>query len=222
MLVEDEEQLSTVLTIGLRQEGYVVVAVNNGPDGLEEGTHDAFDVIVLDIMLPGLSGYEVLRQLRARNVRTPVLMLTAKDGDNEQADALDLGADDYLIKPFSFRVLVARLRVLVRHAGPERKVALRAGRLTLDPTRHAVSHDGVPIELTPREFGLLEYLMRNKDTAVTKAEILANVWDAHHRGPDNVVEVYIGYLRRKIDAPFGVRSIETVRHSGYRLTSQPG
>lgn len=148
-----------------------------------------------------------------------MLMLTAKDGDHEQADAFDMGADDYLTKPFSFIVLTARLRALLRRGAPQRPVVLAVGELSLDPARRVVQRGDTPISLTPREFGLLEYLMRNPDIAVTKAQILQHVWDSHHRGPDNVVEVYMGYLRRKIDAPFGTRTIETVRGVGYRLDS---
>jgi two-component system OmpR family response regulator len=173
--------------------------------------------VILDIMLPGHSGYEVLRRMRAQDVWTPVLMLTAKDGEYDETDAFDLGADDYLTKPFSFRVLVARLRALERRGAPERPVVLTAGSLSLDPARHIVQRDSTPITLTPREYGLLEFLMRNKDTVVIKAEILSNVWDAHYQGPDNVVEVYVGYLRRKIDVPFGTNTIETIRGAGYRL-----
>lgn len=217
LLVEDEERLSATLSRGLKAEGFVVVAIGNGVDGLHEATENDFDVVVLDIMLPGLSGYEVLRRMRAHDVWTPVLMLTAKDGEYDQTDAFDLGADDYLTKPFSFRVLVARLRALVRRGAPERPVVLTAGSLSLDPARHTVQRDTTPIALTPREYGLLEFLMRNKDVVVTKAEILANVWDAHYQGPDNVVEVYVGYLRRKIDVPFDTNTIETVRGVGYRL-----
>jgi DNA-binding response OmpR family regulator len=157
--------------------------------------------------------------MRAREIWTPVLMLTAKDGDYDQADAFDLGADDYLTKPFSFIVLVARLRALLRRGAPQRPAVLTAGSLSLDPARRVVERDSTPIALTPREYGLLEYLMRNKDTVVTKAEILENVWDAHYNGPDNVVEVYVGYVRRKIDVPFGTYTIETVRGVGYRLDS---
>jgi two-component system OmpR family response regulator len=217
LLVEDEQGLSATLTRGLKAEGFVVVAVATGTDGLLEATQNQFDVVVLDIMLPGYSGYEVLRRMREQQVWTPVLMLTAKDGEYDQTDAFDLGADDYLTKPFSFRVLVARLRALVRRGAPERPVVLTAGSLSLDPTRHLVQRDSTPITLTPREYGLLEFLMRNKDAVVTKAEILRNVWDAHYDGPDNVVEVYVGYLRRKIDNPFGTTTIETVRGVGYRL-----
>lgn len=204
--------------MGLKAEGFVVVAVGNGVEGLQEAVDNSFDVVVLDIMLPGYSGYEVLRRMRAQDVWTPVLMLTAKDGEYDETDALDLGADDYLTKPFSFRVLVARLRALVRRGAPERPAVLTAGSLSLDPARHTVLRGSTPITLTPREYGVLEFLMRNKDTVVTKAEILRNVWDAHYQGPDNVVEVYVGYVRRKIDAPFGTNTIETVRGVGYRLS----
>ena len=217
LLVEDETRLSATLSRGLKAEGFVVVAVGTGIEGLQEAIENSYDVAILDIMLPGRSGYEVLRQMRAQNVWTPVLMLTAKDGEYDETDAFDLGADDYLTKPFSFRVLVARLRALVRRGAPERPVVLTAGSLSLDPARHTVERDSTPITLTPREYGVLEFLMRNKDVVVTKAEILRNVWDEHHQGPDNVVEVYVGYLRRKIDAPFGTNTIETIRGVGYRL-----
>ncbi|ORJ61716.1 response regulator transcription factor [Mycobacterium simiae] len=217
LLVEDEARLSATLSMGLRAEGFVVVAVGTGIEGLHEATENTFDVVVLDIMLPGHSGYEVLRRMRAREVWTPVLMLTAKDGEYDETDAFELGADDYLTKPFSFRVLVARLRALARRGAPERPVVMTAGSLSLDPARHTVQRGSSPISLTPREYGLLEFLMRKKDVVVTKAEILHNVWDAHHQGPDNVVEVYMGYLRRKIDIPFGTNTIETLRGVGYRL-----
>jgi two-component system, OmpR family, response regulator len=219
LIVEDEPLLASTLTAGLRPEGFVVVHAATGVDGLWHATEDSFDVIVLDIMLPGLSGYEVLRQLRARGVWTPILMLTAKDGEYDQSDALDLGADDYLTKPFSFIVLVARLRALIRRSAPHRPAVLTAGSLSLDPARREVRRDDTKISLTPREYGLLEYLMRNTDVVVTKSEILENVWDAHYDGADNVVEVYVGYVRRKIDIPFGTKTIETVRGVGYRLES---
>src|SRR6201996_1405704 len=217
LLVEDEPRLSATLSRGLKAEGFVVVSVDTGVEGLREALDDSFDVVVLDIMLPGHSGYEVLRRMRAQEVWTPVLMLTAKDGDDDETDAFDLGADDYLTKPFSFRVLVARIHALVRRSAPERPVVLTAGSLSLDPARHKVERDLIPIALTPREFGLLEFLMQNKDMVVTKAEILRNVWDAHYQGPDNVVEVYVGYLRRKIDVPFDTKTIATIRGVGYRL-----
>lgn len=217
LLVEDEARLSAALSAGLGAEGFVVVAVGSGHDGLREATTNSFDVVILDIMLPGYSGYEVLRRMRAARVWTPVLMLTAKDGEYEETDAFDLGADDYLTKPFSFRVLVARLHALVRRGAPERPVVLTAGTLSLDPVRRTVHRAQTPIALTPREYGLLAFLMRKKDAVITKAEILRNVWDEHYQGPDNVVEVYVGYLRRKIDVPFGTNTIETVRGVGYRL-----
>ncbi|MBV8179956.1 MAG: response regulator transcription factor [Mycobacterium sp.] len=217
LLVEDEKRFSATLSRGLKAEGFVVVAVDTGVEGLREAVENSFDVVVLDIMLPGHSGYEVLRRMRAQEVWTPVLMLTAKDGEYDQIDAFDLGADDYLTKPFSFSVLVARLRALVRRGAPERPTVLTAGSLALDPARHTVQRGSTPITLTPREYGLLEFLMRNKDMVLTKAEILRNVWDEHYHGPDNVVEVYMGYVRRKIDVPFGTNTIETIRGVGYRL-----
>lgn len=218
LVVEDEPLLRDTLERGLTLEGFVVVTAETGTDGLWHATEDTFDVIVLDIMLPELNGYEVLRQLRQREVWTPVLMLTAKDGDYDQTDAFDLGADDYLTKPFSFIVLVARLRALERRGAPRRPVALTAGDLTLDPTRRRVHRGTTELSLTAREFGLLHYLLRHKGIAVSKADILHNVWDAHYDGPDNIVEVYIGYLRRKIDGPFGTSTIETLRGTGYRLS----
>lgn len=218
LLVEDEPGLSATVSLGLKAEGFVVVCAANGVDGLHEATSSDFDVVVLDIMLPGLSGYEVLRRMRAADVWTPVMMLTAKDGEYDETDAFDLGADDYLRKPFSFRVLVARLRSLRRRSAFERPAILTAGSLSLDPARHTVERQATPIALTPREFALLEFLLRKKDIVVTKTEILRNVWDAHYQGPDNVVEVYVGYLRRKIDVPFGTSTIETVRGVGYRLS----
>ena len=220
LLVEDEQRLASTLAKGLRAEGFVVVTAFNGVDGLWQAVENDFDVIVLDIMLPGLSGYEVLRRMRAQDVWTPVLMLTAKDGEYDQTDAFDLGADDYLTKPFSFIVLVARLRALVRAVGAATPRCLDRGlvcRWTRPPGGRA--RLGARSRLTPREYGLLEYLMRNKDTVVTKTEILQNVWDAHYDGPDNVVEVYVGYVRRKIDIPFGTNTIQTVRGVGYRLES---
>lgn len=219
LVVEDEPRLAEMVRRGLLAEGFVVELTHTGPGGLQQGTDGEFDVIVLDIMLPGLNGYDVLRQLRAREVWTPVLMLTAKDGEYDQADAFDLGADDYLTKPFSFVVLVARLRALLRRGAPERPVILRAGDLALDPARRRVTRADTPVALTPREYGVLEFLLRHNGTVVTKAEILRGVWDAHYEGDDNVVEVYVGYLRRKLDAPFGRKSIETIRGVGYRLSA---
>ncbi|MCV7256399.1 response regulator transcription factor [Mycobacterium hackensackense] len=217
LIVEDEARLRSTLSAGLRAEGCTVTEAADGVQGLRLASEQQFDVIVLDIMLPGLSGYEVLRRLRTREVWTPVLMLTAKDGDYDQTDAFELGADDYLTKPFSFIVLVARLRALMRRSATQRPALITAADLTLDPIHRSVSRGQTPIALTPREYGLLEYLMRHKDVAVAKAELLHNVWDTHYDGPDNVVEVYVGYLRRKIDTPFGTNTIETVRGVGYRV-----
>ena len=176
LIVEDEPRLSSTLAIGLRAEGFTVVEAANGVDGLWQATENDFDVVVLDIMLPGLNGYEVLRRMRAKSVWTPVLMLTAKDGEYDQTDAFDLGADDYLTKPFSFIVLVARLRALVRRSAPHQPPVLTAGSLSVDPGRRTVQRGDKALSLTPREFGLLEYLMRNKNVAVTKADILRNVY----------------------------------------------
>ncbi len=220
LVVEDEPRLAEMVRRGLIAEGFVAELAHTGPDGLHQGTHGEFDVIVLDIMLPGLNGYDVLRQLRAREVWTPVLMLTAKDGEYDQADAFDLGADDYLTKPFSFIVLIARLRALLRRGAPERPVILTAGDLALDPARRRVTRADTPVSLTPREYGVLEFLLRHTGTVVTKPEILRGVWDAHYEGDDNVVEVYVGYLRRKLDTPFGRQSIETIRGVGYRLSAE--
>jgi len=219
LLVEDESRLAETVRRGLVAEGFVVDIENNGPDGLAAAATGGFDVVVLDIMLPGLSGYQVLRELRALRVWTPVLMLSAKDGEYDLADAFDIGADDYLTKPFSFVVLVARLRALVRRGAPARPVVMSAGSLSLDPARRRVTRGQTVLTLTPREYGVLEFLLRNKDTVLTKSQILRSVWDSNYDGDDNVVEVYIGYLRRKIDVPFGIATIETVRGVGYRLVS---
>ncbi|WP_188837086.1 response regulator transcription factor [Flexivirga endophytica] len=217
LLVEDEVPLARLVERGLRKEGYVVEVEHNGTDGLWHATEESFDVIVLDIMLPGIHGYDVLRRLRERKIWTPVLMLTAKDGEFDQVDALDLGADDYLTKPFSFPVLVARLRALVRRTPVSRPVSLEAGGLRLDPASARVFRGDTEIDLTPREFNLLQFLMRRSDTTVAKSEILQHVWDPAFEGDDNVVEVYVGYLRRKVDRPFGTDTITTVRGVGYRL-----
>ena len=225
LVVEDEVSLAETIRDGLSQEGFTVDLAHDGVDGLwtaAETPYGAYDVIVLDIMLPKLSGYELCRRLRARGVWTPVLMLTAKDGEYDQADGLDLGADDYLIKPFSFVVLIAHLRALVRRGAPERPVVLAAGDLTLDPSERRVARAGTPVAVTPREFALLEFLLRNRGHAVTKTAIIENVWDAHFDGDPNIVEVYIGYLRKKIDHPFGRAAIATVRGAGYRLAVDGG
>jgi DNA-binding response OmpR family regulator len=222
LVVEDEPRLADTIRRGLGNEGFSVDVAHDGVDGLWSACELPYDVIVLDIMLPGMHGYAVLEELRRRGVWTPVLMLTAKDGEYDQADALDLGADDYLTKPFSFVVLVARLRALIRRGAPERPVVMAAGDLTLDPARRRVARGGSEIDLTPREFGLLEFLMRHRDDVVSKAQILEGVWDPAFTGDPNVVEVYVRYLRQKIDVPFGRRAIETVRGMGYRLSGTGG
>jgi two-component system, OmpR family, response regulator len=222
LMVEDEARLAETVSRGLAAEGFVVDVVHDGLDGLINARSGDYDVVILDIMLPSMSGYEICRELRQDGVWTPILMLTAKDGEYDQVDAFDLGADDYLTKPFSFVVLLARLRALVRRGAPARPTILTAGDLTLDPATRVVRRDGQEINLTQREFGLLHYLMRNPDTVKSKAEILQSVWDMNYEGDDNVVEVYISYLRRKVDQPFGRRSIETVRGVGYRLLGSGG
>ena len=225
LVVEDEVNLAETIRDGLAADGFTVELAHNGIDGLWTATeqpYGAYDAIILDIMLPRLNGYEVCRELRRRGVWTPVLMLTAKDGDYDQADAFDLGADDYLIKPFSFVVLIARLRALIRRGAPERPVVMTAGDLTLDPSEHRVYRAGTQVAVTPREFCLLEFLLRNRGHTVTKTAILENVWDAHFNGDPNIVEVYIGYLRKKIDHPYGRSAIETIRGAGYRLAADGG
>jgi two-component system OmpR family response regulator len=222
LIIEDEERFAETVRRGLIHEGFAVDHSASGDHGLWAATENSYDVIILDIMLPGLNGYKVLEQLRSRGIWTPVLMLTAKDGEYDQADALDLGADDYLTKPFSLVVLTARLRALLRRGARERPAVLQAGDLTLDPGKHLVERAGTAIALTTREFGVLEFLLRHKGNVVSKTEILNGVWDAFYDGDSNVVEVYVRYLRTKIDLPFGRRAIETVRGAGYRLASDGG
>ncbi|MEE6163364.1 MULTISPECIES: response regulator transcription factor [unclassified Mycolicibacterium] len=220
LIVEDEPLLAGSLGRGLGAEGYAVAHAATGFDGLRQATEHRFDAVILDIMLPGLDGYQVLEQMRSHQVWTPVLMLSAKDEDDDQVKAFNLGADDYVTKPFSFALLVARLRALTRRGTPQRSVILTAGTLSLDPCRRSVQRGSTEIDLTPREFGLLEYLMRHPDTALTKTQILQAVWaDPTPCGGENVVEIYIGYLRRKIDDPFGTTTIHTIRGVGYRLES---
>ncbi|MGI5152556.1 response regulator transcription factor [Plantactinospora sp. CA-294935] len=215
LVVEDEARLATALQRGLQAEGFVVDVAASGPEGLDLARHGGYDAMILDVMLPGLSGYRVVRQLRAEKHWLPVLMLSAKDGEYDQADGLDCGADDYLTKPFSYVVLLARLRALLRRGAPRRPVVLVAGDLTLDPARRRVTRDGVEVELTAREYALLEYLLRRAGEVVSKTELLDHVWDASLRTAPNAVEVYVGYLRRKI----GRDRLETIRGAGYRLVT---
>jgi two-component system, OmpR family, response regulator len=213
LVVEDELRLGAALRRGLTAEGFLVDVATDGPTGLERARHGEYDAVVLDVMLPGMSGYDVVRTLRTELNWVPVLMLSAKDGEYDQADGLDYGADDYLTKPFSFVVLLARLRALVRRNLPARPSVLKARDLTLDPATHEVELAGTPVSLTPREYALLEYFLRHPDRVVSKIELLDNVWDAAQDTDPNAVEVYIGYLRRKV----GRDVLRTVRGAGYRL-----
>ncbi|SDJ75718.1 response regulator transcription factor [Nonomuraea jiangxiensis] len=221
LVVEDERRMAAALQRGLQAEGFAVDLAHDGEEGLHAARNGDYDVVVLDIMLPRLSGYNVCKQLRAEENWVPILMLSAKDGEYDMADGLDLGADDYLTKPFSYVVLVARLRALMRRDSGRRPSVLAAGDLALDPARRRVTRGEQAIELTPREFALLEYLLRRRDEVVSKSEILEHVWDTFDTDP-NVVEVYVGYLRRKIDAPFGRNALQTVRGAGYRLAGDGG
>ncbi len=215
LVVEDEARLATALQRGLQAEGFAVDIALDGPTGLDQARHGEYDAMILDVMLPGLSGYRVVRALRAEKHWLPVLMLSAKDGEHDQADGLDCGADDYLTKPFSFVVLLARLRALLRRGAPQRPAVLTVGDLSLDPARRRVTVGGAEVVLTTREYGLLQYLMRRAGDVVSKTELLDHVWDASEETAPNAVEVYIGYLRRKL----GRNVLETVRGAGYRLVA---
>ncbi len=222
LVVDDEETLVDTLKRGLVAEGFAVDTCLNGLDGIELARSTPYDCIVLDIMLPGLNGFKFTSILRAEEIWTPILMLTAKDGELDEAEALDTGADDFLKKPFSFTVLVARIRALLRRNVESRPPVLAAGDLSLDPSSHSVSRGGQSIELTTREFSFLELLLRNKGKVLNKREIIEHVWDYDFEGDSNIVEVYIGYLRKKIDTPFNIRSIKTVRGVGYLLEEDGG
>jgi DNA-binding response OmpR family regulator len=222
LVVEDEKKVAAAVKRGLEAEGYAVDVALDGIDGLWMATEHDYDVIVLDIMLPGKNGYRVCAELREAGDWTPVLMLTAKDGDLDEAEALDTGADDYLTKPFSFVVLVARVRALVRRVRQTEPSPAAAGDLRIDPVRHRCWRGDDEITLTAREFAVLEFLMRRVGELVPKADILGGVWDYDFEGDPNIVEVYIRHLRRKIDEPFGRRSIETIRGAGYRLAADGG
>lgn len=217
LIIEDDESLGASLTWGLGAEGYAVELVADGAEGLWRATEHEFDLIILDVMLPGMDGYQVCASLREAEIWTPVLMLTAMDDDLDQAEGLDLGADDYLTKPFAYPVLLARIRSLLRRTVPPRPAVLRAGDLSLDPATRAVRRGETSIALTAGEVSVLEYLLRADGRAVSKTELLEHCWDAASQADPAVVEVRIHHLRRKIDMPFGARSIETVRGSGYRI-----
>jgi two-component system OmpR family response regulator len=222
LVVEDEHKVAAAVKRGLEAEGFAVDVVGDGVDGLWMATEHDYDTIVLDIMLPGKNGYDVCAALREAGNWTPVLMLTAKDGDLDEAEALDTGADDYLTKPFSFVVLVAHVRALVRRANRSAPAPIEAGDLRIDPARHRAWRGDAEITLTAREFAVLEYLMRRAGEVIPKLHVLEGVWDYEFDGDPNIVEVYIRHLRRKIDEPFGRRAIETVRGAGYRLAADGG
>jgi DNA-binding response OmpR family regulator len=222
LVVEDERRLAGAVQRGLKAEGFAVDVAYDGADGLHLAREGAYDAVVLDLMLPELSGYQVCERLRAEENWVPVLILSAKDGEYDQADGLDLGADDYLTKPFSYVVLAARLRALLRRGAAPRPAVLRAGDLSLDPGTRVVRRGETTIELTAREFAMLEYLMRRAGQVVPKSELLDHVWESSDTADLNVVEVYAGYLRRKIDAPFGRTALRTLRGAGYRLAADGG
>lgn len=222
LVIEDEVRLGEALKRGLEAEGFAVDLIQNGTEGLWMATENPYDLILLDIMLPGTNGFKICGTLREREVWTPILMLTAKDGELDEAESLDTGADDFLSKPFSFTVLLARMRALLRRGVIERPVVLSAGDLHLDPASHSVTRGKSDIVLTSREFSLLELLIRRKGEVLTKKTILEHVWDYDFEGDSNIVEVYIGYLRKKIDTPFDCKGIRTIRGVGYLLEENGG
>ena len=217
LVVEDGSKMAALLRRGLQEEGFAVDVAASGEDGSWLGIENDYDVILLDVMLPDVDGFEVCRRLRAAKRWAPILMLTARDGVQDRVAGLDAGADDYLTKPFSFDELFARVRALLRRGPSERPSVLEVGDLSLDPATRRVSRDGRRIDLTPKEFGLLELFLRHPGEALTRTRILEHVWDFAYDGDSNVVDVYVRYLREKVDRPFGRRSIETVRGVGYRL-----
>ncbi|WP_026163559.1 response regulator transcription factor [Kribbella catacumbae] len=222
LVVEDELRLATGLRNGLEAEGFAVDVALTGTDGLWLAREHPYDVLVLDLMLPGVDGFEICATLRTEGVWTPILMLTARDADSDQVRALDTGADDYLTKPFSYAVLVARLRALVRRGAAKRPVVVAAGDLRLDPAARQAWRGDVELELTARELSLLEFLLRRQGTVVSKQTILDHVWDYDFEGDPNIVEVYVRRLRNKLDRPYGRSSIATLRGSGYRLAADGG
>ncbi|MFI0371795.1 response regulator transcription factor [Actinomadura sp. 1N219] len=222
LLVEDEKRLAASLARGLAAEGFVVETVHDGAEGLGRALGGEFDLIVLDIMLPGMNGYRVCASLRAAGDDTPILMLTAKDGEYDEAEGLDTGADDYLTKPFSYVVLVARIRALLRRRTRGAAPAIALGDLVVDPAARRVFRGGAEVELTAKEFAVLEHLASNAGRVVSKTQIMEAVWDFAYDGDPNIVEVYVSALRRKLDVPFGRRSITTVRGAGYRLARDGG
>jgi two-component system OmpR family response regulator len=222
LVVEDEKRLAAGLKKGLEAEGFATDIALNGTDGLWMAREQPYDAIVLDIMLPGINGYRLCATLRDEKVWTPILMLTAKEGELDEAEALDTGADDYLTKPFSYIVLLARLRALIRRGVRERPAVLEAGDLRFDPGARRSFRGEAEVHLTVREMALLEFLLRHKGEVVSKRRILEHVWDYDFEGDPNIVEVYVRHLRNKLDRPFGKRAIETVRGAGYRLAADGG
>ncbi len=216
LVVEDELKMARAIRRGLEQEGYAVDAVADGSDAVHRGLYEEYDAIVLDVMLPGIDGFAVCRELRAKGRWAPVLMLTARDGVEDRIRGLDAGADDYLVKPFSFGELLARLRALVRRGAGERPATMEVDDVALDPATHRVTRSGEPVDVSAREFALLEFLMRHAGEVVSRTRILEHVWDVNYDGFSNVVDVYVGYLRRKLDVPGENGSfIRTVRGVGY-------
>jgi DNA-binding response OmpR family regulator len=217
LVVEDEVKMARAIRRGLEQEGYAVDLAANGPEGLDLATENVYDAIVLDVMLPGADGFAVCEDLRAGGRWSPVLMLTARDAVEDRIRGLDVGADDYLVKPFAFGEFLARLRALLRRGPSERPAVLRVEDVELDPASHAVIRAGEPVELSPREFALVEVLMRNAGEVLTRSRILEHVWDYNYDRMSNVVDVYVGYVRRKLEDPFGSPFIKTVRGVGYAV-----
>jgi two-component system OmpR family response regulator len=215
LLVEDELKMARALRRGLEQEGHSVDSATDGDDALLRGVELEYDAIVLDVMLPGRDGFSICRELRARDRWAPVLMLTARDAVEDRIRGLDAGADDYLVKPFAFGELLARLRALVRRGVSERPAILSVGDVELDPAAHTVTRGGSLVGLSVREFSLLEFLMRHAGEVVSRTRILEQVWDVNYDSFSNVVDVYVGYLRRKLEQPFGRPFIRTVRGVGY-------
>jgi two-component system OmpR family response regulator len=222
LVVEDEPKMATLVSRGLREEGHAADIAARGEDALWMANAARYDAIVLDVMLPGLDGFATCRQLREQGVWAPVLMLTARDAVRDRVDGLDAGADDYLLKPFSFAELLARLRALVRRAPAERPTLLEAGDLHLDPAAWRVWRGETELELSAKEFALLELLLRRRGEALSRGQLLEGAWELGFESRSNLVDVYIRYLRDKIDRPFGRHSIETVRGVGYRLRKDGG
>jgi len=220
-VVEDQPKMQQLLCRGLQEGGFAVDAVSDGPSAVHQATETDYDAILLDVMLPGLDGFEVLRRLREAETWTPVLMLTARDSVPDRVRGLDDGADDYLVKPFAFSELLSRVRAVIRRGRPARPVVLRCGPLSLDPATRTTRVGETPVSLSPREFALLETLMERRGAVVTRTELLDHVWDSSYDGVSNVVDVYVRSLRDKIDRRFGVQLIHTVRGAGYRVTDTP-